>query len=74
MSSPLALLCVTAALIASAALVGCGHPPCAVGDAGPSATCCQPNSNACSTAADCCSGNCITRTSPGFCCQAGGCP
>jgi hypothetical protein len=35
---------------------------------------CQGNGGACITNDDCCSHNCITRTSPGFCCQPGGCP
>ena len=35
---------------------------------------CQPNGNACNFNSECCSGNCITRTLPGFCCIAGGCP
>ncbi len=47
---------------------------CPAGDAGPSPSCCQPNGNICNTSADCCSGNCILRGSPGFCCESGGCP
>ena len=35
---------------------------------------CQPNGKACTTASQCCSNNCITRVSPGFCCEPGGCP
>jgi hypothetical protein len=35
---------------------------------------CQPNGGQCSVPGDCCSGNCITRVSPGYCCEPGGCP
>jgi hypothetical protein len=35
---------------------------------------CQPNGNACNQNSDCCSNNCILRTTPGYCCVAGGCP
>jgi hypothetical protein len=35
---------------------------------------CVANGQVCSTNSDCCSDNCITRVSPGRCCQPGGCP
>jgi hypothetical protein len=35
---------------------------------------CQPNGAGCISNNDCCSNNCILRSSPGYCCQAGGCP
>jgi hypothetical protein len=35
---------------------------------------CVANGATCNAAGDCCSGNCILRTTPGYCCVAGGCP
>jgi hypothetical protein len=35
---------------------------------------CAANGATCASSNDCCSLNCILRTSPGYCCQAGGCP
>jgi hypothetical protein len=35
---------------------------------------CQPNGGGCIANGDCCSNNCILRSSPGYCCQPGGCP
>ncbi len=40
--------------------------------ANPDAGMCQPNGQPCTTNADCCSQNCITRS--GTCCIPGGCP
>ncbi len=35
---------------------------------------CQPLAGPCTVNSDCCSDNCITRVSPGYCCVPGGCP
>jgi hypothetical protein len=35
---------------------------------------CRANNATCTSGGDCCSGNCILRSSPGYCCVAGGCP
>jgi hypothetical protein len=42
--------------------------------ASPDAGACIPNGGNCDSNAQCCSGNCILRGNPGFCCQPGGCP
>jgi hypothetical protein len=74
MTFDLRRLAVPLGLAAALLLSACGAMSCPAGDGGPSASCCQPNGNSCAKHGDCCSGNCITRSSPGFCCKPGGCP